>query len=105
MSDVVILLTSIDTEERATVLARELVDRELAACVHIHPKGKSFYKWDGKHCAEDEFQLVIKTTATEIDVIKKIFPELHPYKVPELIALPVVDGGSAYLDWVRKAVE
>lgn len=101
MSDVIIGLTSIDSEEKATVLARELVGRNLAACVHISPKGKSFYIWDGKHREETEFQLVIKTTADQVDALKKAIPALHSYEVPELLFVSISDGGRSYLNWIN----
>lgn len=101
MSDAVIALTSIDSEEKASVLARTLVDRKLAACVHIFPKGKSVYIWEGKHCEEAEFQLIIKTNADMVEALKKAIPALHSYEVPELLILPVSSGSDAYLNWLN----
>lgn len=101
MSGAVIAFTSIDSEERATILARELVNRKLAACVHIFPKGKSIYVWDGKHCEETEFQLMIKTNADMIDALKRTIPALHSYEMPELLIVPVADGSASYIQWLN----
>lgn len=101
MSDAVIAFTSIDSEERATVLARELVNRKLAACVHICPKGKSIYFWDGKHREDVEFQLMIKTSADMIEALKKTIPALHSYEVPELLFIPVSNAAEPYLKWLN----
>jgi periplasmic divalent cation tolerance protein len=101
MSDAVIAFTAIDSEERATVLARELVDRKLAACVHIFPKGKSIYFWNGNHHEDAEFQLMIKTSADMVEALKKAIPALHSYEVPELLVVPVSDSNAAYLQWLN----
>lgn len=105
MSDAVIALTSIDSEERATILARELVNRKLAACVHICPKGKSIYFWDGNHREETEFQLTIKTSADMIEALKKAIPALHSYEVPELLIIPVSNAGEPYLKWLNETLD
>lgn len=105
MSDAVIAFTAIDTEEKATVLARKLVDRKLAACVHIFPKGKSIYFWDGKHQEDAEFQLMIKTSADMVEALKKAIPALHSYEVPELLVVPVSDSNPAYLQWLNATLD
>lgn len=105
MSDAVIAFTAIDSKERATVLARELVNRKLAACVHVFPKGKSFYFWDGCHHEDAEFQVMIKTSADMIEALKKAIPALHSYEVPELLIVPVSDGSESYLTWVNEALD
>lgn len=105
MSDAVIAFTSIDSEERATILARELVNRKLAACVHIFPKGKSIYFWNGKHHEDAEFQLMIKTSADMIATLKKEIPALHSYEVPELLFVPVSGGAESYLKWLNETLD
>lgn len=105
MSDMVVALTSIDTEERATILARELVNRKLAACVHICPKGKSVYFWNGKHHEDAEFQLMIKTSTDMIEALKKAIPALHSYEVPELIFLPTSNVAKPYLKWLNETLD
>ncbi len=105
MSDAVIAFTSIDSEEKATVLARELVDRKLAACVHIFPRGKSIYFWEGRRCEEDEFQLIIKTSADEIEALKKAIPALHSYEVPELLFVSAAQGSEKYIQWLNETLD
>jgi periplasmic divalent cation tolerance protein len=101
MSDAVIAFTSIDSEEKATTLARELVDRKLAACVHIFPRGKSIYFWEGQRCEEAEFQLLIKTTADKVAALQKEIPALHSYEVPEFLVISTSQGAEPYLNWLR----
>lgn len=105
MSDAVIAFTAIDSEEKATVLARALVDRKLAACVHIFPRGKSIYFWEGKHHEDQEFQLMIKTSADMAEALKKTIPALHSYEVPELLIVPVSDCDPAYLKWLNATLD
>ncbi len=105
MSEAVIAFTSIDSEEKATVLARKLVDRKLAACVHIFSKGKSIYSWEGKHHEDAEFQLMIKTSANRVEALKKAIPSLHSYEVPELLVIPASDGAESYLQWLSGTLD
>lgn len=105
MSDAVIAFTSIDSEEKAAALARALVDQKLAACVHILPKGRSIYFWEGRRCEEDEFQLIIKTSADEIEALKKAIPALHSYEVPELLFVSAAQGAAPYIKWLNETLD
>ncbi|KAA3660375.1 MAG: divalent-cation tolerance protein CutA [Calditrichaeota bacterium] len=89
----------------ARKIARELINRRLVACVNIIPQIESVYSWENEVCHDNEVLLVFKTTREHTDTLKKIVPEIHPYEVPELIFLPVVDGAPAYLQWVCKVTE
>ncbi len=83
-------------------LARALVDRRLAACVHLVPGLRSVYRWRGRVEEARETLLVIKTAAPRLQALLATVEELHPYDVPEAIALPVVGGLENYLAWVRE---
>lgn len=101
-SEAVIAFSTIDSEEEAKKIARVLVETKLAACVNIVPKLTSIYKWKEKLCEEEEFLLLIKTSQARLEELKAVLKKLHPYEVPELIVLPLIDGLPRYLDWVIK---
>ncbi len=87
----------------ADALARALVEERLAACVNVVPGVRSTYRWEGRVETDEEVLLVIKCLESGLQQLVTRLSELHPYEVPEALALPV-DGGSArYLDWVRDA--
>ena len=88
----------------AQALAEALVGERLAACVNRVPGIRSIYRWQGAVTSDDEELLLIKTSAGRFDALKARLLELHPYELPELIAVPVAHGHPAYLDWVQQAV-
>ncbi|MFC4526022.1 divalent-cation tolerance protein CutA [Dyella halodurans] len=88
----------------AQKLADALVGDGLAACVNRLPGVSSTYRWQGKVVTESEVLLLIKTTESRFAALKQRLLALHPYEVPELIAVPVAQGHAAYLDWVRASV-
>ncbi|GLQ45011.1 hypothetical protein GCM10007862_00620 [Dyella lipolytica] len=89
----------------AQSLAETLVREALAACVNRVPGIQSTYRWQGKIVTEGEELLLIKTTAERFEAMKARVLTLHPYELPELIAIPVERGHAAYLDWVRDSVD
>ncbi|GAB3096967.1 divalent-cation tolerance protein CutA [Lysobacter terrae] len=84
----------------ADVIARALVTERLAACVNRLPAVQSTYRWQGQVEQADEVLLLIKTTADRLDALTARLRALHPYELPELIAVEVHSGLPAYLDWV-----
>lgn len=101
---VVVALTACPSEEVANRIAQALVDEELAACVNRLPGVTSTYRWQGQIHSDAEVLLIIKTTKGRFEALKGRLTELHPYELPELIALPVCAGSERYLDWVRQTV-
>ncbi len=89
--------------EAAGELARRLVEERLAACVNRVPGLRSVYRWEGRVEEDEEVLLLIKTPADRLEALKKRVPELHPYRVPEVLALPVADGHPPYLAWLVEA--
>jgi periplasmic divalent cation tolerance protein len=102
VTDVVLILTTVPAAGRAEALARSLVDERLAACVNVLATMTSFYRWQGKIEQEEERQIVIKTTRDRVEAVKSRLLDLHSYEVPEFLVLPVSDGSTGYLDWVRR---
>jgi periplasmic divalent cation tolerance protein len=103
MTDKIVVLSTAGSDEEAQRIARHLVERRVAACVNIVPGVRSIYRWKGAIEDSQEFLLVIKTRR---ELLKKLEIELRPvhsYEIPELLALPVVDGLEPYLDWIDEA--
>ena len=99
--DVVLILTTVPAAARAETIARSLVDERLAACVNVLSTMTSFYRWQGTIEQEEERQIVIKTTRDRVPAVQTRLRDLHAYEVPEFLVLPVSDGSTGYLDWVR----
>ncbi|HTT01600.1 MAG TPA: divalent-cation tolerance protein CutA [Steroidobacteraceae bacterium] len=95
-----VVLCSCPDEATADRIAGELVGERLAACVSRLPGLRSTYRWEGRLQSEPETLLIIKTSTGRFAALEMRLKALHPYEVPEIIALPVVAGSSAYLDWV-----
>jgi periplasmic divalent cation tolerance protein len=85
----------------AQTIAEALVGERLAACVNRLPGIHSIYRWQGAVTTDNEELLLIKTTTIRFEALRARLLELHPYELPELIAVPVERGHAAYLDWVR----
>ncbi|MDD4912969.1 MAG: divalent-cation tolerance protein CutA [Sideroxydans sp.] len=101
MSEVLLVISN--TPDRATAerIAGELVASHAAACVNILAKCSSIYRWEGKVESATEVPLLIKTTAEAYPRLEAELRKLHPYTVPEIIAIPISAGLPAYLGWVN----
>jgi periplasmic divalent cation tolerance protein len=104
MTDALIVWTTAPDVQTAEALADALVGEGLAACVNIVPGLRSIYRWRGAVERADELLCIIKTTRAGLTALRERLVTLHPYEVPELIALPIVDGHAAYLDWIAESV-
>jgi len=100
MSGHVIVLATTGSDDQAESLARELVERRLAACVNIVNDVCSVYRWQGAVQRESERLLVIKTSRALFPRLRDTLRELHTYEVPEILALPVLEGDADYLAWL-----
>jgi periplasmic divalent cation tolerance protein len=92
-------------EEEASKIARALVEERLAGCVNIIKDIRSIYSWHGKIEDEKEVFMVVKTQKPLFDSLMKRVKELHSYTVPEIIALPIIQGSEDYLKWLNEATE
>ena len=90
--------------DQAPALAEALVGERLVACVNVIPGVMSTYRWQGKVETDAEVLLMMKTTEDRVSALESRIQELHPYEVPEVLAMPVPWGAPAYLDWVRQQV-
>lgn len=95
-----LVLCNCPDEEVANRIALAVLESGLAACVNILPRAQSLYRWQGKIESATEIPLLIKSTAANYPVLEAAIQKLHPYDIPEIIALPVERGLPAYLNWV-----
>jgi periplasmic divalent cation tolerance protein len=105
MEEYVVVLVTAPSADAGRDVAGALLERKLAACVNVVPSIASLYTWEGKLCRDEEALLVIKTTAAAFDDLAAVVRDVHPYDVPEIIALPIVAGSQDYLDWIDEVVE
>jgi periplasmic divalent cation tolerance protein len=105
MTDAVlwVYVTTSDTEE-ATAIGRALVRERLAACVNILPGHTAIYRDEGTLREAEEVAFVAKTTAAQFEPLRARIRALHSYDLPAIMALPAVDGDTAFLDWIRAQV-
>lgn len=89
-------------KETAVKIAEVLVSTRLAACVNIINEVTSIYEWQGKLEKDKECQLIMKTTVSCLDDLEKTVNSMHPYELPELIAVSISDGSAGYLDWIQE---
>jgi periplasmic divalent cation tolerance protein len=104
MTDKLLVLTTVGSEEEAKKVGHALVERRLAACVNIVPRIQSVYRWQGKVESADEWLLIIKTTKGREAPVRTAIQELHSYELPECIAIAIDGGSKEYLDWVSASV-
>lgn len=97
---VFLILSTCPDADTAQRLARILVEERLAACVSLLPGGASTYRWQGREEQATEIQLLAKTPADRRDALMARLAELHPYELPEILAVETAAGLPAYLDWV-----
>ena len=100
IDNVLIVLTNCPDAEVADRIARTLVEQKLAACVNRMPAVDSVYRWQGAVERAVEVPLLIKSTRERLSEVQEAIRALHPYEVPEILAIPVVAGLPAYLRWV-----
>ena len=104
MTDAVVVLVTAPSADLAAAIARAVVEEKLAACGNVLPGVRSIYRWEGKVQDEPEALLILKTQRKRFAELRDRVLALHPYEVPEVIALPVEAGSDAYLDWIAQAM-
>jgi periplasmic divalent cation tolerance protein len=104
MPDFIVVLCACGSESEAEAIARQLVERRLAACVNVLPNMRSVYRWKGQIESAAECLLVIKSSRPHFDALRAALEGAHSYELPEAIALSVVDASPAYLDWLDSSL-
>lgn len=100
----VLALSTCPDEPAAKRIAETLVTERLATCVNRIRDLRSTYFWDGRLQDDPEILLMIKTMRSQVPALSARLRAIHPYELPELIVLPIIDGNEAYLQWVREGV-
>lgn len=103
-TNVAVVLTTAPNAEVAERIGETLVEERLAACANVVLGVQSIFRWKGAVSRESEVLVILKTTTDNVDALRRRVVELHPYEVPEVIALDVRAGHEPYLDWVRAEV-
>ena len=104
MTDKIVVFSTCETDEQARAIARHLVEKRLAACVNIVPGATSIYRWKGAVEEAAEFVLIIKSRRDLFSALRSELAKMHSYEVPEVIAMPIVDGSEEYLAWLDREV-
>ena len=104
MTDAQLVLTTLPNADKAVEVARVLVEERLIACANIVPAVRSIYRWQDKIQDENEVLVVMKTKSDQIERLKARILELHPYEVPEVLAMPIENGYAGYLEWISKSL-
>jgi len=99
-NDYMVVLTTCSSEDEAKRIAKKLVEEHLIACANVIANVFSIYKWQGQLCEEGEVLIIMKSRREHLNKIQNRIKVLHSYDVPEIIALPIIGGSQAYLDWV-----
>lgn len=102
-STVMIVFSTLPSEEAARDIITKLVTERLVACGTLLPSATSIYQWKGSVQVDSEVQVILKTSAGRVTELLARITELHPYDVPEVLAVRAEDGLPSYLDWVRSS--
>jgi len=105
MTDKIVIFVTVGNSKDAALLAKSLVEKRLAACVNLLPGVASWYWWEGKVTEDQEVLLMMKTSRDHFPALEKEILRVHSYAVPEVIALPIVEGSKNYLNWIEESLK
>lgn len=103
--DAIVIYCTVPDKRIAKEISKNLVKHRLAACVSAIDKVESVFSWDGELEKEKEILLIIKTLRVNFEKIKGLITDLHPYQVPEIIALPITDCSKEYMQWLTHEIQ
>lgn len=103
--DIIVVYCTVPKKKIANDITKVLMKHKLVACVSMVENVKSVFSWDGEICEEKEVLMMIKTRRANYGKVKLVIEDMHPYSVPEIIALPIVDCSEDYLKWLVKETE
>lgn len=105
MNDYIQVITTTATHDEAEIIGRALVEERLAACTQILGPIKSIYRWEGQIETSEEYQCWAKSRRELFEQIEATIRRLHPYQVPEILAVPIAAGSESYLKWLDEEVK
>ena len=105
LEKIVLIMTSVGTEQQAVEISEELIGRRLATCVNIVPCLRSIYRWKGKVCEDTEYLLLVKTPQRMFDRVSEAMREFHSYELPEILGFPITAAESNFHEWILRMVE
>src|SRR5262245_44139582 len=105
MTDKIVVLSTCGSEDEAHRIARLLVEQEVAACVNVVPGVRSYYRWQGAVESAGEWLLVVKSSRALFERLRATLEKAHSYEVPEVVALPVIEGAPNYLNWIEASLQ
>jgi periplasmic divalent cation tolerance protein len=104
MTDKIVVLVTGGSVRECKKIARQLLDKRLIACANVIPTVQSLYTWKGKLADEKECLMLLKSSRDLFPALQSEVEKLHSYSVPEVIALPIIDGALNYLNWIGESV-
>jgi len=104
MKKYIVVLCTIDSFEKAREISGILLNEKLIACSNIIPKVTSIYHWNGEVCEDNECLVIMKSKRNVFNLLKDRIKMLHPYDIPEILALDVCDGAKEYLNWLDNSL-
>ena len=99
MTNKIVVFSTCGSAAEAERLALQLIEEKLAACVNIVAPVKSFYRWEGVIQEAQEWMLIVKTSRDLFEALRALLEGAHSYELPEVLAIPVIDGSPNYLRW------
>jgi periplasmic divalent cation tolerance protein len=102
MTDAMLVLTTLPNADAAAEMAKSIVEERLAACANLFPALRSIYRWQAKLEDQNEVLVLFKTRQEHFDRLRSRILELHPYEVPEVLAIPVEQAYQPYLEWLAR---
>ena len=105
MTDKIVVFSTCASHQEAEKIATSLVERRLAACVNLIPGVESIYHWRGAVERSKEFLLVIKSSRELLPDLQAELSRMHSYEIPEVLAVPIVDGAEDYLNWMERELQ
>lgn len=104
MTDKIVVMVTGASVRECKKIARHLLEKRLIACANLFPQIRSLYRWKGKIADEKECWMILKSSRELFPAIQTEVETLHSYHVPEVIALPIIDGSLNYLNWIGESV-
>ena len=103
--DFIKVITTLPSKEKAEEIGRLIIERSLAACVQISGPIESLYWWNRKIETSQEWVLILKTKKKLYKEVETLIKKVHPYRIPQIIAVSIVEGDSDYLSWIKEEVK